>query len=108
MSGLDEWIAGSSDGTTLLMVVAVAAVLGLRHATDPDHLAAVTTLLATGDECSGRGSVSMAIVSAGWGLRSAARRSGARSTASHPRSAWPAWLSVSGTRWRADLVPYVL
>jgi hypothetical protein len=54
MSGLDELIAGSSDGTTLLMVVAVPAVLGLRHATDPDHLAAVTALIATGDERSGR------------------------------------------------------
>jgi high-affinity nickel permease len=47
--GLDQWIAGASDGTTLLLIVAVAVLLGLRHATDPDHLAAVTTLIA-GDE----------------------------------------------------------
>ena len=46
MFGLDTWIAGFSDGTTLLVVALVAAVLGLRHATDPDHLAAVTTLIA--------------------------------------------------------------
>jgi ABC-type nickel/cobalt efflux system permease component RcnA len=45
--GLDERIATLSDGTTLLVVVAVAIVLGLRHASDPDHLAAVTTLIAT-------------------------------------------------------------
>jgi ABC-type nickel/cobalt efflux system permease component RcnA len=45
--GLDERIASLSDGTTLLVVVAVAIVLGLRHASDPDHLAAVTTLIAT-------------------------------------------------------------
>ena len=49
MLGLDSWVAGFSDGTTLLVVALVAVVLGLRHATDPDHLAAVTTLLA-GDE----------------------------------------------------------
>ena len=47
MFGLDERIASLSDGTTLLVVVAVAIVLGLRHASDPDHLAAVSTLIAT-------------------------------------------------------------
>jgi ABC-type nickel/cobalt efflux system permease component RcnA len=50
MFGLDEKIASLSSGTTLLLVVAVAIVLGLRHATDPDHLAAVTTLVASGKE----------------------------------------------------------
>ena len=44
MFGLDTWLAGFSDGTTLLVVALVAIVLGLRHASDPDHLAAVTTL----------------------------------------------------------------
>ncbi len=50
MFGLDGWVASYSDGTTLLIVVVVAIVLGLRHATDPDHLAAVTTLIASGRE----------------------------------------------------------
>ena len=50
MFGLDDWVASFSDGTTLLLVVVVAVVLGLRHATDPDHLAAVTTLVAGGRE----------------------------------------------------------
>ena len=48
MFGLDEKIAHFSDGTTLLIVVAVAVVLGLRHASDPDHVTAVTTLIASG------------------------------------------------------------
>jgi ABC-type nickel/cobalt efflux system permease component RcnA len=48
MFGLDRWIAQFSDGATLALVVVVAVVLGLRHATDPDHLAAVTTLIAGG------------------------------------------------------------
>jgi high-affinity nickel permease len=50
MFGLDTWLAGLSDGTTLFAVVLVAIVLGIRHATDPDHLAAVTTLVAGSDE----------------------------------------------------------
>jgi hypothetical protein len=48
MSALDGRLAGASTGTTLVVALAVALVLGLRHATDPDHLAAVTTLVAAG------------------------------------------------------------
>ena len=47
MFGLDDYLSSFSDGTTLVLVIAVAILLGLRHATDPDHLAAVTTLLAS-------------------------------------------------------------
>jgi ABC-type nickel/cobalt efflux system permease component RcnA len=54
MFGLDHWIAHFSDGATLALVSVVAVVLGLRHATDPDHLAAVTTLVASGRERTGR------------------------------------------------------
>jgi cytochrome c biogenesis protein CcdA len=46
MFGLDERIAGVGTGGTLLIVLAVAVLLGLRHATDPDHLTAVSTLVA--------------------------------------------------------------
>jgi high-affinity nickel permease len=45
MFGLDDWLVHFSDGSTLVVVVAVAVLLGLRHASDPDHLAAVTTLV---------------------------------------------------------------
>ncbi len=45
MFGLDQWLLHFSDGTTLVIVLAVAVLLGLRHAGDPDHLAAVTTLV---------------------------------------------------------------
>jgi high-affinity nickel permease len=45
MFGLDDRIAGLSNGTTLLVVVAVSMLLGLRHASDPDHLTAVTTMI---------------------------------------------------------------
>jgi high-affinity nickel permease len=47
MFGLDDAIASHSDGTGLFIVSFVAVLLGLRHATDPDHLAAMTTLAAS-------------------------------------------------------------
>jgi High-affinity nickel-transport protein len=46
MFGLDDRIAGLSNGTTLVVVIAVSVLLGLRHASDPDHLTAVTALIA--------------------------------------------------------------
>jgi hypothetical protein len=42
--GLDETIAAYSDGAGLIVVALVGVLLGLRHATDPDHLAAMTAL----------------------------------------------------------------
>ena len=65
MFGLDDWIASFSDGTTLLVVAVVAIVLGLRHATDPDHLAAVTTLVASGRERTARCASKLGL---SWGL----------------------------------------
>jgi high-affinity nickel permease len=52
--GLDHALAGLSDGSTLLLVLLAAVLLGLRHASDPDHLAAVTTIVAGGGEGSAR------------------------------------------------------
>jgi ABC-type nickel/cobalt efflux system permease component RcnA len=46
MGGLDQQIAHLAGGHALLVVLAIALALGLRHATDPDHLAAVSTLIA--------------------------------------------------------------
>jgi hypothetical protein len=43
--GLDDRIADLAAGHGLLAALAVALLLGLRHATDPDHLTAVSTLL---------------------------------------------------------------
>jgi high-affinity nickel permease len=63
--GLDDKIATFSDGTTLLVVAGVAVLLGLRHASDPDHLAAVTTLIASGRERAARGAARLGFV---WGL----------------------------------------
>lgn len=50
MFGLDHWFAHLSNGTALGLVAVAAILLGLRHASDPDHIAAVTTLIASGRE----------------------------------------------------------
>lgn len=54
MFGLDDRIVAFSDGASVWIVIAVAVLLGLRHATDPDHLAAVTTLVAGAKERAAR------------------------------------------------------
>jgi hypothetical protein len=46
MFGLDDQITALGTGELFGLVALVAILLGLRHATDPDHLAAVTTLVA--------------------------------------------------------------
>ena len=65
MFGLDEHLAGFSDGTTTAIVVLVAVLLGLRHAGDPDHLTAVTTLVASGRDRAGRRAARLGLT---WGL----------------------------------------
>jgi ABC-type nickel/cobalt efflux system permease component RcnA len=65
MFGLDDWIANVSDGTSVWIVLLVAVLLGLRHASDPDHLAAVTTLIAGNREHAARRSGELGFV---WGL----------------------------------------
>jgi ABC-type nickel/cobalt efflux system permease component RcnA len=47
LAGLDEIISSWSKGGSLWVVLALALLLGVRHATDPDHLVAVSTLVAT-------------------------------------------------------------
>ena len=65
MFGLDDRIASFSNGTMLVVVMAVAVALGLRHASDPDHLAAVTTLIAAGKERAARAAGLLGLM---WGL----------------------------------------
>ncbi len=48
MLGIDAWLeALLHSGPTLGFVLLISLALGLRHACDPDHLAAVTTLMVT-------------------------------------------------------------
>jgi ABC-type nickel/cobalt efflux system permease component RcnA len=48
MAAIDPWLEGFLHGSAGMgVVLLVSLLLGLRHASDPDHLAAVTTLIAS-------------------------------------------------------------
>lgn len=65
---VDEWLTGLIDGAPLLVALGIAFVLGLRHASDPDHLVAVTSLVAA----DGGDTRRAARLGAWWGLGHAA------------------------------------
>jgi high-affinity nickel permease len=46
LEDLDAWLTRLFDGAPLVVALIIAFVLGLRHASDPDHLVAVTSLVA--------------------------------------------------------------
>src|SRR5215212_209381 len=51
MSAIDGWLEGLLHGEVGVgVILVVSLLLGLRHASDPDHLAAVTTLIASGED----------------------------------------------------------
>ena len=65
MTGVDHWIAGLGHGGGLAVAFLAALLLGLRHATDPDHLTAVSTLALSDDR---RGARRAGTLGLGWGL----------------------------------------
>lgn len=51
MGAIDAWLEGFIHGSEgLWVILLVGLFLGLRHASDPDHLAAVTTLIASEED----------------------------------------------------------
>lgn len=67
MSAIDGWLEGFLHGTnaSLGVVLLVSLLLGLRHASDPDHLAAVSTLIASEEREGVRKATFMGLL---WGL----------------------------------------
>jgi hypothetical protein len=61
---VDGWLSGLFDGAPLAVALAIAFVLGVRHASDPDHLVAVTSLVAVDDGSPRRA----ALLGAWWGI----------------------------------------
>ena len=67
MATVDAWLEGFLHGPVgLWVVLVVSLLLGLRHASDPDHLAAVTTLIAS--EKNGSGVRKAGSMGFAWGL----------------------------------------
>lgn len=64
MTGLDQWIAGFGGGN-VFMAMLVAVLLGLRHASDPDHLTAVSSLVLADERHGGRRA---SLLGLSWGL----------------------------------------
>ena len=65
MAQLDSAIAHFGHGAPLWVALMLAFALGLRHATDPDHLAAVTTLVASDNKDGPRAAGRLGLA---WGL----------------------------------------
>ena len=66
MPAIDGWLEGFLQGpTTLWVVLVVSLLVGLRHASDPDHLAAVTILIASPERERIRKATSLGLL---WGL----------------------------------------
>jgi hypothetical protein len=61
---VDQIVTRLFDGAPLPVALLLAALLGLRHATDPDHLMAVTSLVAA----DGAGTRAAARLGAFWGI----------------------------------------
>jgi hypothetical protein len=68
VEAIDAWFTGLLEGAPLLVSLAIAFVLGLRHASDPDHLVATTSLVAA-DGGNARAAVRLG---AWWGVGHAA------------------------------------
>ncbi len=84
----DEWLTGLFEGAPLLVALGLAIVLGLRHASDPDHLVAVTSLVAS-DDADSRRAVKLG---AWWGLGHAAMLLAIGLPLIAFKSELPAWL----------------
>jgi high-affinity nickel permease len=90
----DAWLSGGLDGAGWPVVLLLAALLGLRHATDPDHLAAVTTLVA-GDEAGPR---QAGRLGAAWGVGHATVLVGVGAPLILLGARLPAWLESAAER----------
>jgi ABC-type nickel/cobalt efflux system permease component RcnA len=90
----DAWLQGLLSGAPFLVAMAIALALGLRHASDPDHLVAVSSLVAA----EGGETRSAARLGGWWG----AGHAGALLAIGLPliflKSAMPAWIEQAAER----------
>ncbi len=91
---VDLWLTGLFEGAPLLVALGLAFVLGLRHASDPDHLVAVTALIAA-DDGDARGAVRLG---AWWGLGHAAVLLGLGLPLIAFKSQLPGWLEAGAEK----------
>ena len=100
---LDAWLVALRAEAPLLVAIGIAFVLGLRHASDPDHLVAVTSLVAAED-----GDVRAAArLGAWWGLGHAATLLAIGLPLIALKSELPGWLE-SGAETGIGVVIFLL
>ncbi len=94
LEDLDSTLTGLFEGAPLLVALGIAFVLGLRHASDPDHLVAVTSLVAAeGGDAKGA-----ARLGAWWGLGHAAALLLLGIPLIAFKSELPAWLELAAEK----------
>ena len=91
---LDQSLTGLFEGAGLLVALGLAFLLGLRHASDPDHLVAVTSLVASDDG----DSRDAARLGAWWGAGHAATLLAIGFPLIVFKSELPAWLETGAER----------
>lgn len=96
----DQWLSGLFEGVPLLVALGIAVLLGLRHASDPDHLVAVTSLVAS-DDGDARAA---ARLGAWWGLGHAAVLLLIGLPLIVFKSEMPAWLESSAEKGVAAVI----
>jgi hypothetical protein len=91
---IDAWLEGFFSGAPLVTALLIAFLLGLRHASDPDHLVAVTSLVAA-DGGDTRGA---ARLGAWWGFGHAAALVALGLPLIFLKGELPAWLETGAER----------
>ena len=91
---LDEELTSLFEGAPLLVALGVAFLLGLRHASDPDHLVAVTSLIASERS----ETPAAARLGAWWGLGHAAMLLGLGLPLIALKSDLPEWLEAGAEK----------
>jgi ABC-type nickel/cobalt efflux system permease component RcnA len=94
LEGLDAWLTGLFAGAPLLVALGIALLLGLRHASDPDHLVAVTSLVAA-DGGDARAAMRLG---AWWGLGHAATLVALGIPLIALKGELPAWLEAAAEK----------
>src|SRR3954464_5923858 len=94
LEDIDTWLTHLLDGAPLLLALLIAFVLGLRHASDPDHLVAVTSLVAA----DGGDTRRAARLGAFWGAGHAAVLLGVGIPLVFLKSQLPAWLEAGAEK----------
>jgi ABC-type nickel/cobalt efflux system permease component RcnA len=96
----DQWLTSLFVGSPFLVALGIAFLLGLRHASDPDHLVAVTSLIAS----DGSDTRAAARLGTWWGLGHATMLIGIGLPLIVLKAELPAWLESGAEKGVAVII----